>query len=67
MVPVVVERDPQIAVDGELAKFGVQAHPTSLLLAQIAHRFLPMMSTSGTKKSPFSKRLPTSSSEGMRA
>src|SRR5712692_4956878 len=37
VVPVVVERDPQVAVDGELSKFGVHAHATSLLLAQRAN------------------------------
>jgi len=33
----VVERDPQVAVDGELSKFGVHAYATSLLFAQRSH------------------------------
>src|SRR5260370_26171943 len=37
VVPVVVERDPQVAVDGELSEFLVHAHATSLLFAQCAH------------------------------
>src|SRR5713226_5958882 len=34
VVPVVVERDPQVAVDGELSEFGVHTDAASLLFAQ---------------------------------
>src|SRR5712691_11020932 len=53
VVPVVVERDPQIAVDGELSKFGVHAHATALLFAQRAHEVDEPVARTG----PFRQRL----------
>src|SRR5712691_6891736 len=53
VVPVVVERDPQIAVDGELSKFGVHAHATALLFAQRAHEVDDPVARTG----PFRQRL----------
>ena len=37
MILVVLERDPQVAVDRELAELLVHAHPRPLLFAQSAH------------------------------